>query len=101
MPRRDTSLAVPLPLPLGPSSTPSDSEAVMINFADLDRANRIESGAGGTVYKVIHKPTGRVYTLKVIYDTHDESAQHQICREIEILRVVWWSKRTLEWRRPG
>ena len=90
MPRRDTSLAVPLPLPLGPSSTPSDSEAVMINFADLDRANRIESGAGGTVYKVIHKPTGRVYT-----------AQHQICHEIEILRVVWWSKRTLEWRRTG
>ncbi|KAL6134907.1 hypothetical protein ACLB2K_067135 [Fragaria x ananassa] len=88
MPRRDTSLAVPLPLPPGPSSAPSGSGAVMINFNDLDRANRIGSGAGGTVYKVIHKPTGRVYALKVIYGTHDESARHQICREIEILRDV-------------
>ncbi|XP_050380308.1 mitogen-activated protein kinase kinase 5-like [Argentina anserina] len=88
MPKRDTSLAVPLPLPPGPSSAPSGSDAVMISFADLDRANRIGSGAGGTVYKVIHKPTGRLYALKVIYGNHDEAVRHQICREIQILRDV-------------
>ncbi|KAK2998332.1 hypothetical protein RJ639_024513 [Escallonia herrerae] len=98
LPQRDTSLAVPLPLP--PSSAPSSSSSSSVqlphaatataplNFSELDRMNRIGSGSGGTVYKVLHRPTGRLYALKVIYGNHEDSVRLQICREIEILRDV-------------
>ncbi|CAN8303083.1 unnamed protein product [Cochlearia groenlandica] len=103
LPHRDVSLAVPLPLP--PSSAPSSavstpSSAVSTpssavsppsptkSYSDLVRGNRIGSGAGGTVYKVIHRPTSRIYALKVIYGNHEETVRRQICREIEILRDV-------------
>lgn len=96
LPQREASLAVPLPLPpnSAPSSIPSrvtnDSQPshTRIPISALDRLNRIGSGAGGTVYKVLHRPTGRFYALKVIYGHHDEAVRRQICREIEILRDV-------------
>ncbi|KAI3442532.1 uncharacterized protein J3R85_000722 [Psidium guajava] len=59
-----------------------------MNFSELERENRIGSGSGGTVYKVVHRPTGRLYALKVIYGNHEEGVRRQICREIEILRDV-------------
>ncbi|KAH7866912.1 hypothetical protein Vadar_026584 [Vaccinium darrowii] len=89
LPQRDTSLAVPLPLP--PSSAPSSSNSstlLQVNFSELDRINRIGSGSGGTVYKVLHRPSGKVFALKVIYGHHEDSVRRQICREIEILRDV-------------
>ncbi|KAM7476156.1 hypothetical protein LguiB_023399 [Lonicera macranthoides] len=96
LPQRDTSLAVPLPLP--PTSAPSASTTSSqllasappppLNFSDLDRLNRIGSGSGGTVYKVLHRPTRKLYALKVIYGNHEDSVRRQICREIEILRDV-------------
>ncbi|PSS07267.1 Mitogen-activated protein kinase [Actinidia chinensis var. chinensis] len=97
LPQRDMSLAVPLPLP--PSSAPSSSSSAALNsiqplsgggpplnFSELDRINRIGSGSGGTVYKVLHRPSGKLYALKVIYGHHEDSVRRQICREIEILR---------------
>lgn len=86
LPQRDFSLAVPLPLP--PSSAPSSGSSGGFNYADLDRISRIGSGAGGTVYKVLHRPTGKLYALKVIYGNHEESVRRQMLREIEILRDV-------------
>ena len=115
LPIRDPALAVPLPLP--PTSLPSSSSAnsnsnsnsnsaatssseetsnhrnrnantLCFHYSQLERANRIGSGTGGTVYRVIHKPTGRVFALKVIYGNHDDSVRRQICTEIEILRDV-------------
>ncbi|XP_010544223.1 PREDICTED: mitogen-activated protein kinase kinase 4 [Tarenaya hassleriana] len=97
LPQRDVSLAVPLPLPptsggSAPSSGGSVSEAANSNsfsaassFSELERVNRIGSGAGGTVYKVIHKSTSRLYALKVIYGNHEEMVRRQIRREIDIL----------------
>ncbi|KAL8043565.1 hypothetical protein ABFX02_09G127200 [Erythranthe guttata] len=93
LPQRDTSLAVPLPLP--PSSAPSSSSAYTtttfthpLEYAELDRISRIGSGAGGTVYKVLHRPTNKLYALKVIYGNHDDAIRIQMCREIQILRDV-------------
>ncbi|KAI4355878.1 hypothetical protein L6164_004607 [Bauhinia variegata] len=91
LPRREAPLAVPLPLP--PNSAPSTSHHsgpshLLIPFSELERQNRIGSGAGGTVYKVVHRPTGRVYALKVIYGHHEDSVRIQIRREIQILRDV-------------
>ncbi|XP_062109968.1 mitogen-activated protein kinase kinase 5 [Humulus lupulus] len=60
----------------------------LIHVSELERVSRVGSGAGGTVYKVMHRPTGKLYALKVIYGNHDESVRRQICREIEILRDV-------------
>ncbi|KAL9224792.1 hypothetical protein vseg_000795 [Gypsophila vaccaria] len=95
LPQRDaSSLAVPLPLPppssAGVNTSPSNSlpGASAIVFSELERVNRIGSGAGGTVYKVLHRRTNAVYALKVIYGNHEESVRRQICREIEILRDV-------------
>ncbi|KAL1538016.1 Dual specificity mitogen-activated protein kinase kinase 4 [Salvia divinorum] len=79
LPHRDPSLAVPLPLP-----PPSAS----LNYSDLDRLSRIGSGAGGTVYKVLHRPSGAVYALKVIYGNHEDAVRNQMRREIQILRDV-------------
>ncbi|KAK8630099.1 hypothetical protein V6N13_078910 [Hibiscus sabdariffa] len=93
LPQRAISLAVPLPLP--PVATSAQSSASIatatfqqINLSEIVRVNRIGSGAGGTVYKVVHRPSSRVYALKVIYGNHEESVRRQICREIEILRDV-------------
>ncbi|KAL6585261.1 Dual specificity mitogen-activated protein kinase kinase 4 [Orobanche minor] len=89
LPHRDPSLAVPLPLP--PSSAPSSSSSSSsppLSYAELDRISRIGSGAGGTVYKVLHRPTGKLYALKVIYGNHEDAVRVQMCREIQILRDV-------------
>nr|GEU89067.1 mitogen-activated protein kinase kinase 5-like [Tanacetum cinerariifolium] len=72
-------IAVPLPLP------PSNNH---INFLELDRLNKIGNGNGGTVYKVLHRPTNTHFALKVIYATNNEEVLRQIRHEIEILRVV-------------
>ncbi|XP_022721252.1 mitogen-activated protein kinase kinase 5-like [Durio zibethinus] len=93
LPQRDPSLAVPLPLPPTTNSAPSASSNVnaaahQVNFSELDRVNRIGSGTGGTVYKVVLRPLSLPYALKVIYGNHDESVRRQIRREIEILRDV-------------
>ncbi|KAJ0250370.1 Mitogen-activated protein kinase kinase 5 [Hirschfeldia incana] len=82
--RRDVSLAVPLPLP--PPSTTATSEPK--TYSDLERGDRIGSGAGGTVYKVVHRPTSRVYALKILNGNHDDTVRLHICREIKILRDV-------------
>ncbi|KAL8458822.1 hypothetical protein ACS0TY_036358 [Phlomoides rotata] len=87
LPHRDPSLAVPLPLP--PSSAPSStSSSQPLEHAELERVSRIGSGAGGTVYKVLHRPTGKFYALKVIYGNHEDAIRNQMCREIQILRDV-------------
>ncbi|CAH8261286.1 unnamed protein product [Arabidopsis lyrata] len=96
LPHRDVALAVPLPLPppSSSSSAPASSSAISTNISaakslsELERVNRIGSGAGGTVYKVIHTPTSRPFALKVIYGNHEDTVRRQICREIEILRSV-------------
>ncbi|CAI0442238.1 unnamed protein product [Linum tenue] len=97
LPPREPTVAVPLPLP--PSSTsaatstshPQQQQQAarqVIGFSELDRMNRIGSGMGGTVYKVVHRQSGRVFALKVIYGNHEDSVRNQICREILILRDV-------------
>ncbi|XP_060206063.1 mitogen-activated protein kinase kinase 5 [Lycium barbarum] len=89
LPQRDPALAVPLPLPpTSASSTSSSPLPTPLHFSELERINRIGSGTGGTVYKVLHRPTGRLYALKVIYGNHEDSVRLQMCREIEILRDV-------------
>ncbi|KAJ7952022.1 Mitogen-activated protein kinase kinase [Quillaja saponaria] len=94
MPQRDpASLAVPLPLPPTSNSAPSTSHNSgpshpLIHFSELEKINRVGSGAGGTVYKVLHRPSGRIFALKVIYGHHEDVVRKQICREIEILRDV-------------
>lgn len=57
-------------------------------MSDIDRISRIGNGSGGTVYKVVHRLTGKLYALKVIHGNHEDSVRNQICREIEILRGV-------------
>ncbi|XP_056867319.1 mitogen-activated protein kinase kinase 5-like [Raphanus sativus] len=85
LPNRNVALAVPLPLPPLPNST---NISPAKSLSELERVNRIGSGNGGTVYKVIHRPTSRLFALKVIYGNHDENVRRQISREIEILRSV-------------
>ncbi|PIM97947.1 Mitogen-activated protein kinase kinase (MAP2K) [Handroanthus impetiginosus] len=87
LPQRDFSLAVPLPLPPG-SAPASSSSSLQLEYSDLERVSRIGSGAGGTVYKVLHRPTGKVYALKVIYGHHEDAVRNQMRREIQILGDV-------------
>ncbi|KAK4747115.1 hypothetical protein SAY87_026152 [Trapa incisa] len=72
LPQRDpTNLAVPLPLPPPNPAPPCPNHQSANNsmcappplqtveFSHLERLNRIGSGAGGTVYKVVHRHSGR------------------------------------------
>ncbi|KAJ0965665.1 hypothetical protein J5N97_026803 [Dioscorea zingiberensis] len=99
LPQRDSSLAVPLPLP--PLSAPSHPTTTTITnastasipsqtprLAELERLRRLGSGAGGTVWMVRHRSTGRIYALKVIYGNPEDAIRRQIYREIEILRTA-------------
>ncbi|GFQ03835.1 mitogen-activated protein kinase kinase 5, partial [Phtheirospermum japonicum] len=76
----------PPPLPLPPTSAPSSSP--QLQYSELERVSRIGSGAGGTVYKVLHRPTGKIYALKVIYGNHEDAVRNQMRREIQILGDV-------------
>ncbi|KAI6689787.1 hypothetical protein NL676_026615 [Syzygium grande] len=71
-----------------PAAAAAQQQQHQMHFSELERVNRIGRGSGGTVYKVVHRPTGWPYALKVIYGNHDEAVRRQICREIEILRDV-------------
>ncbi|KAL8189403.1 hypothetical protein R6Q57_028969 [Mikania cordata] len=87
-----TQIAVPLPLPPS-SATAATTKLIsdnkqLFNLSEFNRISRIGRGIGGTVYKVIHLPTGRIFALKVIYGNHEDAVRRQICREIEILRDV-------------
>lgn len=86
IPQREAQLAVPLPLPPNSNTTVLRHQTIL--FSDLERLNRIGSGAGGTVYKVLHRPTGRIFALKVLIGYHEEMTRRQIRREIQILRNV-------------
>lgn len=94
LPARDSSPSVPLPLPLPPppsatsSSTSPLTAPATPSLSDLQRERRLGSGAGGIVWLVRHRPTNRVYALKVLYGNHDDAVRRQICREIEILRTA-------------
>ncbi|KAK9924041.1 hypothetical protein M0R45_032430 [Rubus argutus] len=77
------------PFPPRPISAPSGStEVLMFNFSELERVNPIGSRAGGTVYSAVHKPTGRLYALKVLYGYHEDSVRLQIIREGQIFHDV-------------
>ncbi|XP_061355931.1 mitogen-activated protein kinase kinase 5 [Gastrolobium bilobum] len=88
LPQRNAPLPMPLPLPPSSATSTSGPTYQLIPFSELDRISRIGSGSGGTVYKVVHRPTDRVYALKVIYGHHEDSVRRQIHREIQILRDV-------------
>ncbi|PRQ51969.1 putative mitogen-activated protein kinase kinase STE-STE7 family [Rosa chinensis] len=81
--------SVPQPLLPVPSSALPVPESLLINFSDIEREKKpIRSGAGGTVYKAVHKPTGRLYAVKVIYGDPEDSVRSQIFEEFQVLRKV-------------
>ncbi|KAL6861166.1 hypothetical protein ACP4OV_016866 [Aristida adscensionis] len=105
MPQREVqvapSLAVPLPLPppsnpaapppttaTCPGPAPLAAAAQPPPLAELERVRRVGSGAGGTVWMVRHRATGRAYALKVLYGNHEDAVRRQIAREIAILRTA-------------
>ncbi|XP_031253935.1 mitogen-activated protein kinase kinase 9-like, partial [Pistacia vera] len=92
--RRQLNLKLPLPesdpcprfpLPLPPAAAPSGNSAA-ITCADLDRLQVLDHGNGGTVYKVRHKRTDKIFALKVVHGESDSTLRRQVFREMEILR---------------
>ncbi|KAL6134909.1 hypothetical protein ACLB2K_067137 [Fragaria x ananassa] len=80
---------IPQHLPSVPSFALPVPESLLVNFSDLERDNKpIRSEAGGTIYKAVHKPTGRLYSMKVIYNDIEDSVWRQIFDEFQILRQV-------------
>ncbi|WOL19221.1 cell division protein [Canna indica] len=59
---------------------PSSSSSQPPVLADLKRLHRLDSGSGGTVWMVRHRPTSRLYALKVIYSNHKDVARRQSVR---------------------
>ncbi|KAK3224631.1 hypothetical protein Dsin_004493 [Dipteronia sinensis] len=91
LPPDNSDLCPRFPLPLPPSSTttaaPAASAATAgISYADLENIQVLGHGNGGTVYKVRHKRTDKIYALKVVHGDTDATVRRQVFREMEILR---------------
>ncbi|XP_066339823.1 disease resistance protein RGA5-like isoform X2 [Miscanthus floridulus] len=90
MPQREAATSAGGPTP---PSVPAPAAAAAHQqqpppLAELERVRRVGSGAGGTVWMVRHRGTGRPYALKVLYGNHDDAVRRQIAREIAILRTA-------------
>lgn len=57
------------------------------DFSQIERLDRIGSGVAGTMYKVLHRPSDRLYALKVIsgHQHKDFANRCQMCHEIKAL----------------
>ncbi|CAD6257439.1 unnamed protein product [Miscanthus lutarioriparius] len=90
MPQREAATSAGGPTP---PSVPAPAAAAAHRqqpppLAELERVRRVGSGAGGTVWMVRHRGTGRLYALKVLYGNHDNAVRRQIARQIAILRTA-------------
>ncbi|KAJ0028424.1 hypothetical protein Pint_36419 [Pistacia integerrima] len=54
----------------------------------LDRLQVLGHENGGTVYKVCHKRTDKIFALKVVHGESDSTLCRQVFREMEILRRI-------------
>ncbi|KAK2664600.1 hypothetical protein Ddye_003174 [Dipteronia dyeriana] len=88
LPPDNSDLCPRFPLPLPPSSTTAATSAATagISYADLENIKVLGHGNGGTVYKVRHKRTDKIYALKVFHGDTDATVRRQVFREMEILR---------------
>ncbi|XP_050905268.1 mitogen-activated protein kinase kinase 4, partial [Lathyrus oleraceus] len=85
---KQTSITTATPHQQNPStrngSARRTNQQLVIPFSELERLNRIGSGSGGTVHKVVHRINGRAYALKVTYGHHEESVRpHIVHRDIK------------------
>lgn len=90
--RRHLSLQLPLPdilsrfpLPLHPTTSHCSTTATA-SAADLEKLKVLGHGNGGTVYKVRHKHTSKIYALKLVHTNLDPTLRRQVLLELEILR---------------
>ncbi|XP_061339948.1 mitogen-activated protein kinase kinase 9-like [Gastrolobium bilobum] len=95
--RRHPNLRLPIPEPLEhrpcvilpiPSTTSETSSAVAVADSDLEKLAVLGSGSSGTVYKVRHKKTYKIYALKVIHYESEAAARRRILAEINILAAA-------------
>lgn len=89
LPESDRCPRFPLPLPPGvatASAGNSSAAGAAITCTDLDKLHVLGHGNGGTVYKVRHKRTDKIYALKVVHGESDSTLRRQVFREMEILR---------------
>lgn len=85
----DASLDPSLSLPNNGNGTTgvSDSEEEDLKSEDMENIQKLGEGAAGTVWKVKHKPTGRIMAKKTITVDPDPQLQRQILRELSFLRT--------------
>ncbi|ORZ07585.1 kinase-like domain-containing protein [Absidia repens] len=85
----NTSLDPALSLPSNGNgnSGVSDSEEEDLKSEDVENIQKLGEGAAGTVWKVKHKPTGRIMAKKTITVDPDPQLQRQILRELSFLRT--------------
>lgn len=74
------------PLPPTATTTASSGSGTAVAYSDLEKINVLGHGNGGTVYRVRHKRTSKLYALKVVHADTDSTIRRQIFREMEILR---------------
>lgn len=79
----------PLPLPpTAPNTNNTTATTAAIAYSDLEKLQVLGHGNGGTVYKVKHKCTHKIYALKVVHGDTDPTVRRQVFREMEILRRI-------------
>ncbi|OMO72401.1 hypothetical protein CCACVL1_17830 [Corchorus capsularis] len=84
--RSDRCHRFPLPLPPSAATTAAAASSVTIPAAELEKLGVLGHGNGGTVYKVQHKRTSKLYALKVVHGDGDQTIYRQVLRERDILR---------------
>ncbi|XP_062028902.1 mitogen-activated protein kinase kinase 9-like [Rosa rugosa] len=77
-----------IPRPAVTTTITSSSSTAPISASDLERLQVLGHGSGGTVYKVLHKPTSTPYALKQLHSPAADSSSdnNPLQSELDILR---------------
>jgi hypothetical protein len=70
--------------PVPPANGSSAKQSLDLNEEDLETLEELGMGAGGTVYRVRHRPSGTIMAKKIIHQL-DVKASKEILRELQVL----------------
>ena len=73
---------------LAPTEHEQTADIETIDQNDIEKISTLGRGASGSVAKVLHKPTGNFYAVKVAYNVYNKAKRDQMLTEIKTLYSI-------------